>query len=323
MFEEFQMDRRKFLKTAGTSIAGSALLSGLAASTVLAANTGGMILPSLHLFSKVLQFLDYAELPDAAAALGFDGLDLTVRPGGHVDPENYERDLPAAIRAVEEAGLSCEMMTTNIVSTENRRDFDLLALARSLGVKSYRMGGLRYDESIHPTKSVEQYGRQVAALAKWNGEIGITGMYQNHSGEARFGAAIWDLYLVLKDLDPNEIGCQFDIRHAVTDGGLMWPDSFRMIRPHIRSLVFKDFKWAIVDGKWRMFSTPIGEGMVDFSRYFRMLKDAGMNYPVSLHLEYDLGGAEKGRRELTKPRSEILAAIGQDVDTVKRLWNEA
>ncbi len=148
-------------------------------------------------------------------------------------------------------------------------------------------------------------------------------MFQNHSGERRFGAAIWDLYLVLKELDPDHIGCQFDIRHAVTDGGLMWPDSFRLIRPHIRSLVFKDFKWAIVDGKWRMFSTPIGEGMVDFSRYFRMLKDAGMDYPVSLHLEYDLGGAEKGRRELTRPRSEILAAIEQDVDTVKRLWDES
>ena len=321
MFEKLQMDRRKFLKTAGASIAGSALFPGLAAGTGLAANTGGMKLPNLHLFSKVLQFLDNSELPDATAALGFDGLDLTVRPGGHVDPDNFERDLPAVISAMNEAGLSCEMMVTNIVSTENRRDFDLLALARSLGVKSYRMGGLRSDESIHPTKSVEQYGRQVAALAKWNGEIGITGMYQNHSGEARFGAATWDLYLVLKNLDPNEIGCQFDIRHAVTDGGLMWPDSFRLIRPHIRSLVFKDFKWAIIEGKWRMFSTPIGEGMVDFSRYFRMLADAGMNYPVSLHLEYDLGGAEKGRREPTMPKREILAAIKQDADTVKKLWN--
>ena len=317
------MDRRKFLKTAGTSIAGSALLPGLAASTVLAGNTGGMKLPSLHLFSKALQFLDYPQMAAAAVTLGLDGLDLTVRPGGHVEPEHFERDLPAAISAIEEAGLSCEMMTTNIVGTDTQRDYDLLALARSLGVKSYRMGGLRYDEGIHPTKSVEQYGQQMAALAKWNGEIGITGMYQNHSGEARFGAAIWGLYLVLKDLDPDEIGCQFDIRHAVTDGGLMWPDSFRMMKPHIRSLVFKDFKWEIVDGKWRMFNTPIGEGMVDFSRYFRMLEDAGMNYPVSLHLEYDLGGAEKGRREPTKPRSEILAAIEQDVDTVKRLWDES
>ncbi len=317
------MDRREFLRTAGTGMAGSALLPGLLAGGAAAAEAGDMKLPNFHLFSKVLQFLDYSELADIAAALGFDGLDLTVRSGGHVDPENFERDLPALISAMNAAGLSCEMMVTNIVSTENRRDFDLLALARSLGVKSYRMGGLRYDESIHPTKSVEQYRRQMAALAEWNREIGITGMYQNHSGAARFGAAIWDLYLVLKDLDPNNIGCQFDVRHATTDGGLMWPDSFRLMKPHIRSLAFKDFKWAIVGGKWRFVSTPIGQGMVEFSRYFRMLKDAEMNVPISLHLEYDLGGAEKGRRELTRPRSEILAAIEQDVDTVKRLWDES
>ncbi len=317
------MDRRKFLSAVGKGVIGGALIPGPLVGTAQAREASDMKLPNFHLFSKVLQFLDYPELMETTAALGFSGLDLTVRPGGHVDPENFEQNLPAVISAMNEAGLSCEMMVTNIVSTDNRRDYDLLALARSLGVKSYRMGGLRYDESIHPTKSVEQYGRQMAALAEWNEDIGITGMYQNHSGAERFGAAIWDLYLVLKELDPNYIGCQFDVRHATTDGGLMWPDSFRLMKPHIRSLVFKDFKWAIVDGKWRFVSTPIGQGMVEFGRYFRMLKDAGMDYPVSLHLEYELGGAEKGKRELTEPKSEILAAIKQDVDTVKRLWNES
>ena len=148
-------------------------------------------------------------------------------------------------------------------------------------------------------------------------------MYQNHSGAGRLGAAVWDLYFVLKDLDPDFMGCQFDIRHAVTDGGLMWPDSFRLIKPYIRSLVFKDFKWLSGKDKGKYVNTPIGQGMIDFSRYFRMLKDARMNCPVSLHLEYDLGGAEKGKIELTKPRSEVLAAIKQDVDIVKRIWKRA
>ena len=317
------MDRRKFLSAAGKGVVGGALLPGFLTGEALAGESGGMKLPNLNLFSKVLQFLDYAEMADAAVELGLDGLDLTVRRGGNVDPENYERDLPAVINAMNAAGLKCEMMVTNIVSTENRRDFDLLALARSLGVKSYRTGALRYDENTHPMESVEQHRRQLSALAEWNEEIGITGMYQNHSGTGRLGAAIWDLYLVLKDLDPDHIGCQFDIRHAVTEGGLMWPDSFRMMKPYICSLAVKDFKWAVVDSKWSVFNVPIGEGMIDFSRYFRMLKEAQMNVPVSLHCEYDLGGAEKGKPEPTKPKNEILAAIKQDVDTINRLWNEA
>ncbi len=317
------MDRRDFLKTTGTGLIGSVFASALVPGIGMAGDTGGSGTPGIHLFSKHLQFLDYPEMARAAAAIGLDGLDLTVRPGGHVDPENFERDLPAAINAIKDAGLACEMMTTNIVGTGNPGDYDLLAMARSLGVKSYRLGGLRYDKNVPPMETVEQYREQLSALAEWNAEIDITGLYQNHSGDERFGAALWDAALVLRDLDPDQLGIQFDVRHAVTDGGLMWPTSFRLIKPYIRSVIFKDFKWAVIDGQWKLVSTPMGQGMVDFPRYFRMLKDAGMNYAVSLHCEYDLGGANKGRRELTIPESEVLAAIRRDVDITRKLWKEA
>jgi sugar phosphate isomerase/epimerase len=280
---------------------GPGILSGL----VQAAETADMERPKLHLFSKVLQFLDYAELADTTAALGYDGLDLTVRPGGHVEPDNFERDLPAAVKAMENAGLSREMMVTRIVGTQNRRDFDLLALARSLGIKSYRLGGLKYEKGVPATESVKRY------------------MYQNHSGERSFGAAIWDLYLAIKDLNPDALGVQFDVRHAVTEGGRNWADGFRLVKPLIRSLAFKDFIWAEVDGQWKLVNVPMGEGMVDFGRYFRMLKDAGMEYPVSVHCEYELGGAEKGKREPTMPRGEILAAVGGDVEAIDRIWGES
>ena len=171
--------------------------------------------------------------------------------------------------------------------------------------------------------SVEQFRQTLMALASWNEEIGITGMYQNHTGSGHFGAAIWDAYLVFKDLDPEFMGVQFDIRHATADGGTMWPNTFRLITPHIRSLVFKDFKWGVVDGKWRIVNVPIGRGMVDFSSYFRMVKDAGLDVPAILHCEYELGGAGKGRRDLTIPGDEVLAGIRQDRVAINKLWNEA
>lgn len=299
---------------------GGSLSPGVAAVAGATGKTVGMTLPALHLFSKHLQFLGYDEMARTAAELGFDGLDLTVRKGGHVEPDHFRRDLPAAISAIKDHGLKCEIMATDIVSTSNQRDYDLLALARSLGVKAYRLGGLRYDKAADPMASVRTYKAQLAALAEWNRDIGITGLYQNHSGADKFGAAVWDAYLVLKDLDPDFLGMQFDIRHAVTDGGLMWPTNFRLVQSCIRSIILKDFKWAVVDDKWQLVNTPIGHGMVDFNRYFRMLKEAGLNYPVSLHCEYDLGGADKGKRELTIPATRVLAAIKQDKDNVRRLW---
>lgn len=317
------MERREFLKLTGAGVAASTLLSSLASGSVLAGESGDMKIPGIHLFSKCLHFLDYQELAATAATLGLQGFDLTVRPKGHVEPENFERDLPTVIKAINEAGSSCEMMVTSIVSTENQRDYDLLALAHSLGIKSYRLGSLKYDLDVSAMESVERYKVQLASLAKWNREIGITGMYQNHSGERNFGASVWDIYLATRDLDPDALGIQFDVRHATTEGGRNWPDSFRLVRPQIRSLAIKDFKWAVINGKWKLVNTPIGQGMVDFKRYFRMLKDAGMNYPITLHCEHDLGGAEKGKKDPTIPRDEILAAIKQDIDTVKKTWAEA
>ena len=317
------MERREFLNLAGTGIIGGALSSGIAQGAESAGGIGGMKLPPLNLFSKHLQFLGYEEMATAAAKLGFDGIDLTVRKGGHVEPDHFERDLPAAIKVIREQGLKCDIMATDIVSTANPRDYDLLALARSLGVKAYRLGGLRYDKEADPMAGVQKYRDQLAALAGWNREIGINGLYQNHSGAGRFGAAVWDAYLVLQDLDPDFLGMQLDIRHAVVEGGLMWPTSFQLVQPCIRSLVFKDFKWATVDGQWKLVNTPMGQGMIDFKRYFRMLKDHGMDYPISLHCEYDLGGADKGKRELSIPATRVLDAIRQDVDTIRKRWQEA
>ena len=39
------------------------------------------------------------ELGRTLKALGFDGVDLTVRPGGHVDPKRVAIDLPAFVDA--------------------------------------------------------------------------------------------------------------------------------------------------------------------------------------------------------------------------------
>ena len=59
----------------------------------------------IHIFSKHLQFLNYQDLAEAAAEMGFDGIDLTVRPKGHVLPERVESDMPKAVEAMRKVGL--------------------------------------------------------------------------------------------------------------------------------------------------------------------------------------------------------------------------
>ena len=38
---------------------------------------------------------------------------------------------------------------------------------------------------------------------------------------------------------------------------------------HIATIFFSLFKWKKINGKWKRIFTPLGEGMVDFDRYFK------------------------------------------------------
>lgn len=44
----------------------------------------------MNLFTKPLHWMNYDQLAESVAKMGLDGLDLTVRPQGHVLPENIE-----------------------------------------------------------------------------------------------------------------------------------------------------------------------------------------------------------------------------------------
>src|SRR5690606_18908867 len=105
------LTRRAFLRT--TALAGLAVpASGLLNTPLKAA--GGARRREVHIFSKHLQWLDYKNMADFAAECGFDGVDLTVRSGGHVEPANVARDLPLAVRAVQRTGKKVRMITTAI-----------------------------------------------------------------------------------------------------------------------------------------------------------------------------------------------------------------
>ena len=70
--------------------------------------------PTLCMFSKHFPELNYAELGKTCKDLGFAGIDLTVRPKGHVLPERVAEDLPRAVDALRKAGLEVPMITTLI-----------------------------------------------------------------------------------------------------------------------------------------------------------------------------------------------------------------
>jgi len=319
--EKFTQSRRKFIKN---SIVAGALIpfipNELQASIRGISNVDKPL--NVSVFSKHLQFLNYKDMADAAAEIGFDAVDLTVRPNGHVLPEWVENDLPEAIGAIRKTGLSASMITTTVQDVNNPEDIKVLETASKLGVEYYRMNWLKYPDGKSIPDAIMQFKQTLTSLSHINRKLGITGCYQNHSGNLA-GASLWELWEILKNADQQNMGVQYDIRHAVVEGGMSWKNGLRLIQPHIKVLAIKDCIWVKRNGAWLVENVPLGEGMVDFRSYFKLLKEYKIQVPVSLHYEYPMGGAEHGASSISADKQTIFNAMKRDLMKLQQLWQEA
>ena len=297
-----------------------ALFAGLSKISTDSINPGIKTSPlEVHIFSKHLQFLNIEMAAQVAAEMGFAGLDLTVRPNGHILPERVQSDLPNAVEAVNRVGLTCKMITTAIADAKSSVDKNVITTASSLGIKYYRSNWFTYLDDHSLEDSLQYYSDKLEQLSKLNKEYNLIGCYQNHSG-LKIGASVWEVNKILEHVDPDHFGVQYDIRHAVVEGGRSWPNGVRLMKDRIKTIVLKDFKWGKVNGQWQIINVPIGEGMVDFRKYFQILKEYELAPPVSLHVEYPIGGAEKGKSKIEIPEEQVFQAMEKDLLTIQKLW---
>lgn len=269
------------------------------------------------IFSKHLQWLNYKDMAKFVAALGFDGVDLTVRAGGHVSPDRVTIDLPKAVEAIRNEGLEVYTITTDITAAKDQYTLDILRTMNEVGIKNYRMGWYKYGNGVDVLTAIKRIKRQFTILASLNQKHNVHGDYENHTD--LFGGSLWDLWLAIKDLDPKNIGCQFDLRHATIDGAEAWPTNLNLLYKFIGSITIKDFYWKKIGNEWQVENVPLGEGMVNFNRFFKLIKTYGLDVPVSLHIEYPLGGAENGASTVTLSKDRMFCAIKKDSETLKKI----
>ncbi|MFW6277199.1 MAG: TIM barrel protein [Prolixibacteraceae bacterium] len=312
------MKRRKFIKntaavTAGISLAGPATAAGWKKKNSKR---------PIHVFTKCLQFLSYNEVGQVLGNLGFDGADLTVRRGGQILPENVETDLPKAFRALQKNGVGSNMITTRITDADDKHTVPILKTMADLGIRYYRMGYLKYDENKSVIQNLDNHKITLEKLEKLNRKYGVTANYQNHAG-TNVGGPVWDLYHLLKDRDPEYMGVQYDVRHATVEGGNSWPIGMKLLSEWIGTTDIKDFVWNKNDeGKWHVKNVPLGEGMVDFPKYFELYEKMNVQGPVSIHYEYDLGGAEHGSRNPSMSKEEIASWLERDLRFLKNQFKK-
>ena len=263
----------------------------------------------VSIFSKHLPDVHGPDLAKAAIDLGFDGIDLTVRKGGHVLPEEVKEKLPPTVKAIRAAGLELSMITTEIADADTPFAEDILRTASELGIRNYRFGAFKYAADKPVPAQLDGFKSRLEKLAKLNAKYQTTAMYHTHSGVGLVGAPIWDLYIIMKDIDPKLVGINYDIGHAHIEGGLGgWIASWRVAGAHVRGIALKDFLWAKDErGRWRERWCPVGEGMVHWDEFMKMVAASDFAGPVQVHYEYPL----------PKDTSGIYAAYKKDLQAIR------
>ena len=302
--------RREFVQI-GTAAGAATLLSGTGVFAAAAGFRG-----TLCFFSKHLPRLDGPGLARALKPLGFAGVDLTVRPGGHVDPKRVAQDLPGFVAGIREGGLTVPMITTDLTSAEDAAARPTLETAAAQKIPFFKPGYYRYAfQDVR--KEVAAAGAKLRGLADLSAQTGVHLGYHNHAGY--IGGNIWDFAPFIDALPARSAGYYFDVRHAVAEGGdAGWRTGFALAAPRLAMIALKDFYWEKTSAGWRIRNCPMGEGMVNWKAYFAMLAKADFHGPVSLHLEYDVPGATPEAQE-----QSMLAAAARDIAFVTARIAEA
>ena len=234
------MDRRELLLAGGVALASAAAARGAIAQTPAPA----VAKLKIDTYSRHLLWLRSAdEVAKAVLEMGYDGIDLCVRPGatGHVEPERVTTDLAPFVKILRDHGVRVQAITCPITDADSPNAEKILDAASKLGIHHYWWGTFRYDQAKPVMPQLDALKPRVEKLAKLNAKYGMKAMYHNYSGPGMVGNAIWDLLGILRNFDPRYVSFHFDTGHATNAGGNnTWALNMRAADRYVGGVSIKD-----------------------------------------------------------------------------------
>ena len=350
------MDRRELMQLGAATIAATTVSkSAWAQGAARAASPPIFSKLRIDCYTRHLLWLHTAgDVADAVNEMGYDGVDIAVRPGamGHVDPEKVATELPPFVNTLRRAGLSVRMITCPITDADSPFAEQILDTASKLDIHHYWWGTYRYDVEKPINPQLDALKPRIDKLAKLNQKYGMKAMYHTYSASNTVGSAIFDLLEVLRNFDPRWVSFQYDTGHSVEAGGIStWQIGLRAAGPYIGGLSVKDSRIDIVPPNtpgtqgsvagargaaqpvvpaygpaplgWRNVSVPLGKGLLNFPVLTQILQDIKFNGPVEIQSEYPNGGANNAQTTLTLPRAEVLGNMRNDLLTLRSAFGPA
>jgi L-ribulose-5-phosphate 3-epimerase len=315
------MNRRQAILTLGaTAFSARATLAQPPASQrvtpeVEAARAKSGTRPILCVYSGCLAKIPYPQLPEIVGSMGYDGVDLTVMPGGHVDPSRYMVDLDRAFQTFQDAGIELPMVTTSFTSPSQAYAYAILYVSAELGARFCRLG-------TWPPQPAETSGQlaniraammrnDLAQFAATGTRCKITPLLANHAGSYP-GRSIPEVETMLTGIEPKAFGYCFDPVQAVIEAqsANAWEAALQAALPRLGAVALSDVALDHDPGgaiKPRLCA--LGEGIIDWKKFFPALAAAHFHGPVSMHMDYAPANAVNAmKKDLAFARARVEEA---------------
>jgi len=254
-------------------------------------------------FTKMLKELDVPGLIAFCKDVGLDGVDLAVRPGYPVHPDNALTALPEAVKAFRDAGLIVGLVTaaTNVTDPQGKQARTLFEACGKAEVPAIKIGYFPYQKHFDDTfRDARQKLSGFARLAEQNK---VRACYHTHSGN-NLGGNGSALRLLLQDLDPHHVGAFLDTGHTAIGGGPIGME-LDMVRPWLALIAIKDMAWEKTPKGWKHEVVPAGRGIVHWNEFGQGVKEVRFNGTISVHGEYETKDLNE-RKELAKQELALL-----------------
>ena len=238
----------------------------------------------LAVFTKPWKSLPLPELARHIKSLGFDLIELPVRPGFQVEPVNIERDLPAAVKLLGEHGLRVLNVTADLPLDDER----LYAACAEAGVKMNRV--MFWQRDLDYWTAEAEARRQLDAALPYCEEYDFKIGIQNHSG--RFVPVNeMGMFNLVKDYDPQYVAAYWDPAHNALEG--MNSDSaLDVLASHLCVVNLKNAYWRRISGpeaevaEWKIYWTSGAQGRASWSKVIAKLKTIDYRGPICFSAEY-------------------------------------
>ena len=253
---------------------------------------------------------------------GFNGVDLTLRPGGHVLPRDAEIGLSRARQIADRHEMSIPMVSTAITDVDSPHAEDIFASCSHYGVTRLKLGYWPYQPFGKLTQQLNETRKKIERLSRLARKYSVLPCVHVHSGDVLSnGGPI--LYLMLKDFRPEEIGAYVDPMHMSVEGGLSgWEMGLDLLAPWVALVGIKNFRWieterdGVGQRRWRTQYVPLADGQAPLPEFCKRLRQIGYSGTMSLHSEYK---GSSSFRSLNSP--ELLAQSKRDLTYLKTLMD--